>query len=79
MIASTIAASVAAGSEAPVKLTVATLATTETLTVRPLPVVTTALPSPSATSEPSMTRTSLLPSVTLVTVRVSEVMVWPAS
>ena len=50
-----------------------------TVTDRPLPEVSTELPLVSATAEPSMLRISLAPSVTLLTVSVIEVKVWPAS
>ena len=62
-----------------VKVTVAVLPSRLTLTVRPLVAVTTELPLVSATWEPSKLRISLAPALTLVTVSVIEVKVWPAS
>ena len=59
---------------------VAVLPVTLTLTVKPLvPVPATLLPSVSATSEPSNKRISSVPSVTLATVNVIKVKVWPDS
>ena len=50
-----------------------------TVTDRPLPEVSTELPLVSATLVPSKLRISLAPSVTLLTVSVIDVKVWPAS
>ena len=66
-------------SAAPEKVTVATPAETETPTDRPLVAVVTLLPLVSAMLDPSKVSTSLAPSVTLPTVRVSEEIVCPAS
>ena len=69
----------AAFSVAPLNVRLAVVPEKLTFTVSPLVAVTTELPLVSATPEPSKLRISLAPALTLVTVSVIEVKVWPAS